>query len=62
MRETSVGYPPYLRLETCYIDIPTTKQQATQQSPLCLVIDCMRGRSDVHQNTHHTSFGLGNIF
>ena len=58
----TVGYPPYLRPETCYFDIPTTKRQATQQSPLCSVIDRMHGRSDAHQNTHHSSFRLGRYF
>jgi len=57
-----VGYPPYLRPETCYFNIPTTKRRARQQSPRCSEMDRTRGRSDAHFDAHHSSFGLGRYF
>jgi len=54
-----VGYPPYLRPESRYFDILTTKRRAMHQSPRCSEMDRTRGRSDAHQNAHHSSFGLG---
>jgi len=57
-----VGYPPYLRPETRYFDIPTTEQRAMHQSPQCSEMDRTRGRSDARFDAHHSSFGLGDIF